>query len=82
MIKVLLVEDDKDYTFIVKNELESFAGEYEVIIASDGKEGLKKWRETEPDIIITDIKMPHLNGLEMIKHIRGNSVENNFFTSC
>lgn len=75
MIRVLLVEDDKDYTFIVKNELESFAGEYEVIIASDGKEGLKKWRETEPDIIITDIKMPHLNGLEMIKHIRQTNTD-------
>ena len=34
MIKVLLVEDDKDYTFIVKNELESFAGEYEVILTN------------------------------------------------
>ena len=52
MIKLLLVEDDSTFSYIVKNELQEIIGGYEVITATNGAEGLKAWKEYHPDIII------------------------------
>jgi len=41
-----------------------------VIVANDGEEGLTLFKKYNPDIVITDIQMPNMSGLEMIKHIR------------
>ena len=57
MIKILLVEDDSTFSYIVKNELHEIIGGYEVITATNGAEGLKAWKEYHPDIIISDIDM-------------------------
>ena len=38
--------------------------------AKNGKEGLELFKEYKPDIVVTDIKMPVMNGLDMIKHIK------------
>lgn len=45
MIKLLLVEDDSTFSYIVKNELQEIIGGYEVITATNGAEGLKAWKE-------------------------------------
>lgn len=58
MIKLLLVEDDPTFSYIVKSGLQEIIGGYEVITAMNGKEGLKAWEEYHPDIIISDIDMP------------------------
>ena len=50
MIKLLLVEDDSTFSYIVKNELQEIIGGYEVITATNGAEGLKAWKEYHPDI--------------------------------
>lgn len=67
-LKILFIDDDD---FIRKDAVE-YLSFYcnNVYEASDGKEGLEKYKKFQPDIIITDIKMPKLNGLEMIKEIR------------
>jgi DNA-binding response OmpR family regulator len=44
----------------------------EVLEAKDGKEAIAIWREKKPDIIITDISMPHLNGIDMASYIRAH----------
>ena len=44
----------------------------EVIEAKDGKEAISLWKKHKPDIIITDINMPRLNGLDMASYIRAN----------
>ena len=44
----------------------------EVLQAKDGKEAIKVWSEFKPDIIITDISMPKLNGIDMASYIRAN----------
>lgn len=44
MIKLLLVEDDSTFSYIVKNELQEIIGGYEVITATNGAEGLKAWK--------------------------------------
>lgn len=69
-IKVLLVEDEITLAMIIKDTLE---GEYfEIITATDGKEGLSKYTSEKPDIIVSDIMMPELDGFRMTKQIRKN----------
>ena len=70
MIKLLLVEDDASLCYMVKSSLEDLIGGYEVIIANNGKEGLDAWKEHQPDIIVTDIEMPVMDGREMVSRIR------------
>lgn len=70
MIKLLLVEDDTNWCYIVQSGLQDLIGGYEVMTANNGKEGLKAWEEFHPDVIISDIDMPVMNGLEMVRRIR------------
>lgn len=70
MIKLLLVEDDPTFSYIVKNELQEIIGGYEVITATNGAEGLKALKEFHPDIIISDIDMPVMDGYQMVERIR------------
>ncbi len=67
-LKVLLVEDEDKLASLLKNAIgDSF---YSFTLAKDGQEGLDKFLSITPDIIITDIMMPNLTGLEMAKEIR------------
>lgn len=45
---------------------------YTVVKAEDGREAMEKLRTEKPDLIIADIMMPHVSGLELIQHIRVN----------
>ncbi len=67
-IKLLYVEDES----IIREQLGQLLGRIvkEVISASDGEEGLKAFLEYAPEMIVTDINMPRLNGLDMAKEIR------------
>ncbi|KAA6306146.1 Sensor histidine kinase TodS, partial [termite gut metagenome] len=64
---VLIVEDNKDLVNLLKWQLEDT---YDVDVAMDGVEGLKKMNKIHPDIVITDQMMPEMNGMEMMKRIR------------
>ncbi len=44
---------------------------FEVITAEDGREAMKKIEEYNPDIIVTDIMMPHLSGIQLLETMRG-----------
>jgi DNA-binding response OmpR family regulator len=68
-IKLLFVEDDTSFAFVIKGSLE-LSGNYEVETASNGKEGLDLFDTFNPDVIVADIEMPILNGIEMVKKIR------------
>ena len=68
-IKLLLVEDDEDFSNFVKVFLEQ-TGKYQVILAKDGRKGIEAFNSNIPDIIVTDVDMPKMNGLEMIDLIR------------
>ena len=67
-LRLLYVEDNEHARESMMNVLEEFFGD--VIIACDGQEGLEGFENNKIDLIITDINMPRLNGLEMIKEIR------------
>ena len=67
-LKVLFVEDEKRVSTLFKNAIgKNFKKFY---VAEDGVEGFKKFEKLYPDIVITDINMPTLSGLEMAKKIR------------
>ena len=68
-IKLLFIEDDSSFAFIVKECLE-LTGRYEVCSAPNGKAGLEAYISFTPDIIVSDIEMPVMNGLQMVKEIR------------
>ena len=67
--KVLLVDDSKVARMTLKKTIEEFG--HEVICeAQDGLEGVKKYKELRPDLIICDIEMPNLDGNELLKQIK------------
>lgn len=67
--KMLLVEDNIEIIIYVRNIFETF---FEIRTAKNGKEGLSCLQEFHPDIIITDIMMPQMDGIEMTKRIKEN----------
>jgi len=67
---ILLAEDDQSVSESFKRVLLLFVSH--VYCARDGEEALSIYKKHNPDIIITDIKMPNMNGLEFIKKIREN----------
>lgn len=69
MVKALVVDDSKVDRLMVGGLLEK-DGEIEVFYASDGKEALAKIEESLPDLVITDLVMPELDGLELVGEIR------------
>ena len=72
MKKILIIDDEEDLTFFVKANLE-LSGEYEVVIATRGKEGVKVAGRYRPDIILLDIMMPQMSGFEVLEHLKKNS---------
>jgi len=66
---ILVVEDNQDTRNFLRLLLET---EYEIIEAKDGQVGLNKARRLVPDLIITDIMMPKMDGIEMSKQIRND----------
>ncbi|HEY9189648.1 MAG TPA: response regulator, partial [Sulfurovum sp.] len=67
-LTILIVDDDKTTTSILNHMLYAYTDN--IITASDGLEGLRLFKEHRPDIILSDINMPHMNGLEMAEEIR------------
>ena len=74
-IKLLLVEDDINLCYILKSSLEDVMGGYEVDVASNGEEGLEHLKSFSPDVIVSDVEMPVLNGFEMVKKIRQTNLD-------
>ncbi|MFC1991597.1 two-component system response regulator [Chloroflexota bacterium] len=67
--KVLLVDDDPDFVESTKAVLET---KYQIVIAYNGEDGLKKIVEEQPDLIILDVVMPGKNGFEVCKELKEN----------
>lgn len=69
--KILTIDDDEVTRKIIVDYLDD--GGYEVLEASNGKEGLEIFNQEKPDLILTDIKMPIMNGLELLERITKES---------
>jgi DNA-binding response OmpR family regulator len=70
MPKILLIEDELLLGKIVKESLEIRG--FEMFHAVDGAEGLKRYRELNPELIVLDIMMPELDGISVAREIRKN----------
>jgi two-component system alkaline phosphatase synthesis response regulator PhoP len=71
--KILIVEDEPDMVLGLKDNFE-FEG-YEVVTASDGLAGLERARAMKPDLLVLDIMLPKLSGLEVCKILRGEGYD-------
>ncbi|PKP57894.1 histidine kinase [Candidatus Atribacteria bacterium HGW-Atribacteria-1] len=74
--RVLVVDDEKDLCDHIKHELDKEG--YLVTAAYDGEEGLDYFKNNRVDIVIADLKMPRMSGLEMLKHCR--EITDNFIS--
>ena len=70
MTRILLVEDDKNLSFILKSSLEQMIGGYEIEVATNGKEGLEKLAAGRFDVIVSDVEMPVMDGVTMVRQVR------------
>ncbi|MBZ5644256.1 MAG: response regulator transcription factor [Acidobacteriia bacterium] len=68
---ILVVDDEPQITRVLKTTLSSQG--YGVRTASDGDEAVQIMKEWTPDLVITDLRMPNLGGLELCRHVRAKS---------
>ena len=68
--RILLVDDDADFVESTKTVLESKP--YDVIVAKDGDEGLRKAKEAKPDLIILDVIMPVKDGFTAAEQLKND----------
>ncbi len=67
--RILIVEDDDDVRSFLK---EYFEPSYKVIESTDGKHGLRTANEHIPDLVISDVMMPEMDGIELCRHLKND----------
>ncbi|HEV8670362.1 MAG TPA: response regulator [Candidatus Limnocylindria bacterium] len=68
--RILLVDDEEQIRKLLESSLQRRG--YEVVIASDGIEALRQIRAKMPDLIVTDVNMPNMNGFELTRRLRAD----------
>jgi len=69
--KILIIDDEPDFCYLVKFNLENI-GDYSVISSMDGSDGLRTIQREKPDLVLLDIMMPGMDGLEVLTAIKEN----------
>jgi len=72
-MNILIVEDNHINLMTLKSFLQDIG--YDPLIAKNGLEGLELWRREKPDIVITDLHMPVMDGFDLIKHLRSEDID-------
>jgi len=65
-IRILLVDDDKNFLLSLSEGLRSHNDKYEVLLAGNGIEAIEKLKSDEVNIVVTDLRMPEMDGIELI----------------
>lgn len=68
MKRILVIDDEPQIKRMLRTSLQSSG--YEVILAANGLEGLAEFEKHQPDLVITDLAMPEMNGLELTQAVR------------
>ena len=68
--KILLVEDEKNLRTLYQERLSEEG--YEIVPAGNGEEALRKLKKAKPDLVLMDIVMPGLDGIQLLSMIRAN----------
>ena len=71
MNRILVVDDERQITRMLRAALQSSG--YEVLVAGNGREALERFRSGRPDLIITDLAMPEMNGLALTQAVRAEA---------
>ncbi len=66
--KILVIDDEREIRFLLADLLEDEG--YEVFQAENGVDGLEVFKNVKPDLVLTDVRMPHKTGIEVLKGIR------------
>lgn len=66
---VLVVDDDRDFLICVENFLKVYTDQIEVLIASNGRQALQILENRKVDLLVTDIKMPEMDGIELLSRL-------------
>jgi len=69
--KVLIIDDEPQITRVLKTTLSSHG--YSTRTASDGDDAVQVMKEWPPDLVITDLRMPNMDGLQLCRHLRSRS---------
>ncbi len=72
MAKILVVDDDKNFLLSLADGLSSYNEKFKVLTAENGKEALDVLRDETIDLMITDLKMPEMDGFELLAHMVPN----------
>jgi two-component system KDP operon response regulator KdpE len=70
-MRILIVDDEPQITRVLRTSLQSHG--YEVEVAQDGLQAFKLFEQSAPDLIVTDLSMPNMDGVELTKAIRNIS---------
>ena len=71
VIKALLIDDDQQLGDLLKNYLKTF--DIDLSVVNDPREGITTINDLDPDLLILDVMMPHINGFDLCKKIREES---------
>jgi DNA-binding NtrC family response regulator len=66
--KILIIDDERNLRLLFQKHFGKRG--YDVVTASDGKEGIEKLRNEHPDLVFLDLVMPEMDGIETLTHIR------------
>ena len=77
---ILIVEDDDDFSYLLSEHLHDTG--YRCLFARDGVEALRIFEQSHPDLILLDVMMPRMDGMEVCRHIRQTSDVPIIIVSC
>ena len=74
--KVLVIDDNPTIVELIRHAV-GLQGKYQVVVAYDGVQGLERFHEEQPDCVIVDVKMPKMDGYQVVRCIRGDQTSAN-----
>ncbi|MFH1753488.1 MAG: response regulator [Candidatus Omnitrophota bacterium] len=71
--RILIIDDEEDFCSLVRTGLET-RSDFEVSMATNGRDGLEIARAIQPDLILLDITMPEMDGFQVLEKLKNNKV--------